>query len=329
VALVFCAVARASGTSTGVLVALGLGLGTNLWPLASRTLWQLETVSFGLALALDAWLRPAEDLRTRRLLAGGAGLALAGSARSQVVPMVVVLLAGLVVRIGFRRAVPALAVVAGAGAVLMGLNWYWFGTPLGATPLLQEQNLAVHGVTGTLNARPWAAAAGLLVSPNRGLLIFSPVVVIALAGIPLVWRQASPHGERWWAAAAVLQFLCYSCYSMWWGGHTYGPRYLVDLLVPLAPPAAAGVVWAGARRWRTVCAAGALAISIVVAGTGAFCYPHDEWNSDPEIDVNHGRLWDWHDLQIVRCWQRGPSPQNFSLFDRAAVRQSTPAGSRQ
>ena len=73
-----------------------------------------------------------------------------------------------------------------------------------------------------------------------------------------------------------------------------------------------------ARSWTRRVAAGLLAWSIAVAATGAFVYPHDVWNSDPEVDVHHERLWDWSDLQIVRAWKAGPSPQNFELFSRAA-----------
>jgi hypothetical protein len=38
------------------------------------------------------------------------------------------------------------------------------------------------------------------------------------------------------------------------------------------------------------------------------------------VDRNHARLWDWRDLQIVRAVRAGPSPRNFTLIDRAAVR---------
>jgi hypothetical protein len=43
---------------------------------------------------------------------------------------------------------------------------------------------------------------------------------------------------------------------------------------------------------------------------------------DPSnVDRNHHRLWSVADNQIRRCWHRGPSPQNFTLLDRAAVRR--------
>jgi hypothetical protein len=100
-----------------------------------------------------------------------------------------------------------------------------------------------------------------------------------------------------------------------------GPRYLLDVLpvaVPLATVAMSPPRFGPAAA---ACAAAALAWSIVVAGTGAFCYPNDRWNADPvDVDGNHARLWSVADNQIVRCWKRGLSPQNFSLVDRAAVR---------
>ncbi|MCR4374274.1 MAG: hypothetical protein NUW22_05440, partial [Acidobacteria bacterium] len=324
VALVFSALARTFGIQTAFLVALGLGLGTNLWPLASGTLWQLETVSIGLAIALYAWFRPRDELQVGWVVAGAMGVALAASARPQIGPMVVVLLAGLMAHVGLKRAASAVAVVAAAAAVLMAFQWWWFGDVLGATPMLQAQNLAVHGVTGTLNPRPWVGAAGLLVSPNRGLIVFSPVVLVAFIGMYLARREGPARGGRWWTWAAIVQFGAYSCYSMWWGGHTFGPRYLVDALIPLAPAAAMGVGWVAARRWRRMAALVALALSILVAGTGAYCFPHDRWNTDPDVDLNHERIWDWSDLQVVRCWRTGPSPANFSLFDWEAVRQSRP-----
>jgi len=324
VALVFAALARPFGIQAALLVALGLGLGTNLWPLASGTLWQLETVCVGLALALFAWLRPSDTLRTRWVIAGAIGVALAAAARPQTAPMAAVLLTGLVARIGLRRASSAVAVVAAAAAVLMAFQWWWFGDVLGATSALQAQNLEAHAVTGTLNPRPWIGAAGLLVSPNRGLVVFSPVVLVAIVGIGRMWRVPADHGERWWTAAALVEFAAYACYSMWWGGHTYGPRYMVDALIPLTPAAALGVKWVKVRQWRRIAASILLALSVVVAATGAFCYPHDQWNADPDVDVHHERLWDCRDLQIVRCWRKGPSPQNFNLFDRAAIRQVQP-----
>lgn len=323
VALVFAAAARRIRGRNAAILALGLGLGTNLWPLAGRSLWQLETVVFGFALALFAWWRTPQETLPRHVLLGAAGLALAGGARMETTPAIAVLLIGLAVRLGVRRALPAFLIVGGTAAVMMTAQRAWFGSVLGAKMILQTSGFDAHSVTSTISDEPWTGALGLLLSPSRGLIIFSPIVLVPLIGLPRVLRQRDHAGGHWWTAAAILQFVCYACYSMWWGGHTYGPRYLVDALVPLTPAATAGMTWVAARRWRQIAGAVALCWSVVVAATGAFYYPHDRWNTDPaDVDRYHERLWDWSDPQLLRCWQRGPSPQNFDLFDPAAITRS-------
>jgi hypothetical protein len=322
IALVYNAASRHTNRRTGLLVAVGLGLGTNLWPMASRSLWQIETVTFGLALALHALWRPPEQTTARHVWIGAAGLALAGCARLETAPAIAVILASLAVRLGIRRTLPAVFLIAAAAGTLMAAQWTWFGSVLGAKLILQETGLAAHGVSGTLSPEPWYGAMGLLVSPSRGALIFSPIVLVPLLALPAMWRRRLDGGDNWWSAAAILQYAGYACYSMWWGGHTYGPRYLLDAVIPLTPAAATGVAWVMARHWRQAVGGLALAWSILVAATGAFCYPHDRWNSEPgSVDIEHHRLWNWRDPQILRAWKRGLSPQNFALFDRAAVRQ--------
>jgi hypothetical protein len=117
-----------------------------------------------------------------------------------------------------------------------------------------------------------------------------------------------------------VQFIVYSSYAVWWGGYSYGPRYCLDLLPALVPAAAAGLARiAQARAPMRVLATLAFAWSIATSATGAFCYPHDAWNTDPlNVDQAHGRLWEVRDSQIIRCWRRGLSPQNFAMFSGEA-----------
>ena len=320
VVLVFLTVDRMTRRATAFWVALGLGLGTNYWGMVSRTLGQHESVAFGLAIAVFAWTRPSSELRARHRLWGGLGLAVASTARLQTVPIAIVLLAGLVRRIGGRAALLP-AVLVGAGVLaLAAVQQYWFGSPLGAVPRLESLHPAIHAVTGSVSRTPWIGAAGLLVSPSRGLLIYSPIVLIAFAG----WVARAPtfrdRGIGWLSAAAIVQFCVYASYSVWWGGHTFGPRYLLDVLVLLTPSAAIALDAVLRSRVRRVVCALALGWSIVVSGTGAFF--SDPWNTTPDdVDRHHERLWDWRDPQIVRAWHAGLSPQNFSLFDRASVRK--------
>jgi hypothetical protein len=323
VVLVFLALSGMVSMRAALYTALGLGLGTNYWALLSRTLWQHETVAFGIALALWAWLRPSASLTRRYAFIGGLGLALACTCRLQVLPLAGLLLLWLAVRAGVVSALMAGGIVTAALAALFVAQYRWFGDVLGGFAAMQrvEVTPAEHGVTSSFSSQPWVGALGLLVSPNRGLLIFSPVFALVFAGVRRSIREFPDLRLGWLPVASAALFVVYACYSVWWGGFTFGPRYMMDLLVPLTPAAACGVEAALARRWSRWLAGAALAWSVVVSATGAFMYPNDQWNATSEsVDTHHARLWDWRDPQIVRAWQRGPSPQNFDLFTRAAVR---------
>jgi hypothetical protein len=320
VVLAFLTARRRLARRRALLMAIGLGLGTGFWSTASQTLWQTETAVFGLALAVWAFVAPDERIGAPRSIAIGIGLGLAAAARPQLVPAITLLLAGTWMRSARRHAAVATVIVAAILAALCAANVRWFSHPLGALPLLQEVNSRLHG-TGESFRIGVEGLAGLLVSPNRGLFIFSPVALVAAAGLRESFAGGARSPQRWCLLALVAQVSFYASYSVWWGGHTYGPRYLLDVL-PLAVPLAA--VWmtsARPGRLARVAATVALAWSTAVSATGAFCYPNDRWNVDPaDVDRNHSRLWDFSDNQIRRCWTRGLSPQNFSLIDRAAVR---------
>jgi hypothetical protein len=316
VALGFVTIRKWLSAAGAWFLAVGWGLGTGLWSTASQTLWQTETAVLGFAIAVAALV--ADDVRSRAGIALGLGLALAGTARPQLAFAVGVLLVGAAFTKGRRFALPAFVIVGAAAATLAVLNWRWFGQPAGALPLLVETNAALHHTGAAFTLQP-EGFAGLLISPNRGLLIYSPIVLVAALGI----RPARAAGWRspltWCLTATVVQYLVYGSYAVWWGGHTYGPRYLTDLLPFLLPVAAAGLAAVQLRPVARAALASALSWSVLVAGTGAFVYPNDVWNLDPaNVDRYHRRLWSVRDNQIFRCWERGPSPQNFSLFTRAA-----------
>jgi hypothetical protein len=300
------------------LVAAALGLGTGYWSTVSQTLWQHETAIFGLALAVLAF--SARDPGAAGLVVVGAGLAVAGMSRPQLAPAVLAILAGCVVRAGWRRALPALAIAGAGAAVLLGLNLYWFGNPLGAMPILEALHPRVHATEGTF--RPSLSGfAGLWISPSRGLLIFSPVAAAAALGAREAVRGGWHSPVRWCAAAALAQYVLYASYAVWWGGHTFGPRYMLDVLPLLVPLAAAGLAAHRPGRAAAAVAAALAAWSVAVAALGAFVFPHERWNLLPrDVDRHHERLWDWSDSQIARAWQSEPSPQNGSLFEPGAIR---------
>jgi hypothetical protein len=314
VALAFVTARRELSRTRALLLALALGLGTGYWSTISQTLWQHETAVFGLALGVFGLALARERQSVATLAIIGIGLGIAGASRPQLSPAIAVVLAGVFAAVPPRRAWIPAAIAAAFAASLVASNLRWFGNPLGAAALLEALHPTIHATERTFDPSV-AGFAGLLVSPSRGLLVYSPIVLITLAGIRALIAGGWQSATRWCALAAAAQYAFYGCYSVWWAGHTYGPRYMLDVLPLLVPLATAGLARLQPRRPATVLAIVALTWSILVAGTGAFVFPHERWNTDPsDVDRHHERLWDWNDPQILRCWQRGWSPQNFDLF---------------
>ena len=328
VALAFLLARLELSRRRAVAVALAFGAGTGLWSTASQTVWQHEIAIFGLTLAVlcaglvDRRLSLGEQPTGRVALLGvlaGLGLGIAGGSRLQLIAALGVLLAGAFVRGGWRLGMP---VGLGSAAILVPVciaNIRWFGDPLGAAPMLEDLHEAVHATTGTFSLSA-GGFTGLLFSPNRGLLVFSPIVAVAALGLKALLRVRLQSPLVICTIAAWAQFTLYASYVVWWGGHTYGPRYMLDVLPLLLPLAIAGAAAVRGRVLSTIAAA-AFVWSVAVAAIGAFNHPEGRWNNDPyDVDRYHDRLWEWEDLQIVRAWHAGPSPQNFALFSRAAFR---------
>ena len=321
VALAFLTARHVASRARASLVAVAAGAGTGLWSTASQTLWQHETAIFGTMLAVYALCAP--ELRMRHAVAVGIGLGLAAGSRMQLGAAVVVLVLAMSVLAGWKYALIAAGVAALIVVPVATSNLRWFGSLLGAAPMLEALHPTIHGTSGSFKLQT-DGFTGLLLSPSRGLLIFSPVVAFVAAGVPAALRERWRSPALWCLAAASVQFVVYGSYTVWWDGHTYGPRYMLDL-IPLLIPAAALAAVRVRTRPAMALAVLALAWSIGTSALGAFSHPHGAWNVDPtDIDRDHDRLWSWSDNQIARAWHMGMSPQNFTLFTRDAVRVPRP-----
>jgi hypothetical protein len=107
---------------------------------------------------------------------------------------------------------------------------------------------------------------GLLFSPGKGLVFYSPLVVLGALGLAKLWRV-----DRWLAASlstflAVLTFV--SAASGFWGDEVWGPRFLVaaawTMLVPIA--------WWGntAVRKRVLAGLAVAAFAVQVIGVSTY-----------------------------------------------------------
>jgi hypothetical protein len=141
-------------------------------------------------------------------------------------------------------------------------------------------------------------------SPSRGLLVFTPVFVIAIAGMVTGCRR------RWCGALSpyliAIAILHTMVIAVIWPGHCYGPRYFADLTHLLMFFLLPALVW-----WQSSAAPvrGALAmVFLMLAGWGVFVHVHgatsiaaNQWSALPvNVDEARGRVWDWRDPQFLR-----------------------------
>jgi hypothetical protein len=191
------------------------------------------------------------------------------------------------------------------GLALVAYNFWFFGTILGGQARLEEYHTVLHGVSGTWSTNLVDGALGTLFSPNRGLLVFSPWIAVAIAtlAVPAVMRRLAAHSLIAVLLASLVPYLLIlSKYSVWWGGQCFGPRYWTDVVPFLAILFAFGLDWMLPRsRVMVLLSAMTIVFSIAVQVIGAFCFP-STWSAQPRpVDLHHERLWDWRDTELSRC----------------------------
>lgn len=281
---VFLAALRFTGKRRALLVALAYGLGTCVWSVSSQSLWQHGPNEFFLALGTYFLTR----IATSRRCAAWCGLAYAAAVVCRPTSAIVVAAVGVYLLIADRKAL-LLYVLAGLPiAVLLGsYNAYYLGSPFSFGQAATAAGVAQFktGSAELWQTPLWRGALGLMVSPSRGLLVYSPFMAFAIWGLWLTWRQRRYAPLRPLTVAVVaLLGLAFKWFD-WWGGWCFGYRPIVDtmpllalLLVPALDPI-------GRRRWLKGAFAALLAWSALVQVTGAFAYNVTGWNERVEYEL--------------------------------------------
>jgi hypothetical protein len=285
--LVFLTLDRLVSRNWAIALTLVYGLGTSAWSISSQALWPHALAALSLSVLCWVFLTPGRGPLSFALAGLAAALAVANRP-----PMIVfaALAAFLIWRGNRARFVVFAAAPVLGGAALLAYNLSVFRAAAGGYQQLNQfSSTVVEGI------------AGLLVSPNRGLLIYTPVMIFAFSGALRVWRERAPEWMRLLVVGLGLHVLIYGAFSEWWAGYTFGPRYFCDVLPGLTLLLAYGLVpfW---RRpaWRAI-AAVLIAYGVAVQAVGVY-FDDDDWNRTPvPLEQEPRRVWDWSDLQIARA----------------------------
>lgn len=148
---------------------------------------------------------------------------------------------------------------------------------------------------------------GILFSPSRGLLVFTPVVVFAISGFVLSLREPEQRPLHIAFGGIVVGITStIAAWPEWWGGACFGPRLMTDIVPFLVYFVTFNFhLPAGASRHASVCLSVSVAIfaavGVLIHAQGALRTAPILWNVIPnDIELNRSRLWDWKDPQFLR-----------------------------
>jgi len=157
---------------------------------------------------------------------------------------------------------------------------------------------------------------GLLFSPGKGLFVFSPLLLLGLAGLPALWSR---HRTAVWAGVFALIGYTggYTQYGVWHGGLCWGPRHLVPI-VPLLLVPLSEVLRARKRAWRVATFIFiALSISIqFVTVTVDYTRQNGRESDQLMFDFNRSpvieqfRLWRLANLDLL-WWHTSPAGRQY------------------
>ena len=159
-------------------------------------------------------------------------------------------------------------------AALAGYQAYYHGSPLSVGRFAVDRQIAVQktGSADLWGTPLWEGMAGLLISPSRGLLVFSPFLLFALLGLIYAWKDERFESLRPLTVAFVALVIVASKWFDWWGGWCFGYRPLVDTMPLLAIMLVPAIDRVASRKIYGSVFALLLAWSIAVQFVGAFAF---------------------------------------------------------
>jgi hypothetical protein len=255
-------------------------LGTSLYSVASQASWQHGPTTFWLTLALYLLTDFTKELGVKRGLFVGLALGMAVLTRP---PAAFFLAATGGAFLCQRRWRGALGLALGAAPLLAAycaFNFHYFGDPFRGGYARDNWEMPTP---------LWLGAGGLLVAPSRGVLVYSPALLLLPWGLRRLfakdeWSRADNRLMLLsWLGASAATLLLFAKWYDWRGGWCYGPRFLCETM-PVCCLLFAYAYAGLSVRWLRGVAAALVALSVYVHAVGIFghaaetdwCLRHDK-----------------------------------------------------
>ena len=293
-----------------LLATLIFAFATNTWMTSSQGLWQHGISNLAIVSTIFCLLKanhaPDKEQKRWLLLAGLLSGLLPGIRPTTTLYTMAAILYSV-----FIYRFKAVFLLCGLITAIPSLLWnlYYFDNLTGGYSALLSTSPYIFSLNHFINA-----SLGTLISPSRGLLIFSPIVLYGFVGAYQVVKLRAHRDEKLIGSmtiAGLLLLLSYFFYRIWWGGHSYGPRFMTDL-IPIfgylisyfLASSKIGVLWKFKKflNVKLLVFITLLSFSTFTQFVGAFgTNPGLMWNPIPlDVGIAHQRLWALQDNQIER-----------------------------
>jgi hypothetical protein len=309
--LLYLLLRRRAKAPVALLLTLAYAFGTTTWVISGEALWQH---GIGELLVIGALLFLAAPCTVPRTLAAGLLLGLVAGNR----PPDVILAAALgtygLLWAGRRRAVLLSAAAALPVVLVLLYNLRVAGNVAGGYGLMGKPSFFDHDLL--------TGVGGLLVSPTRGLLVFSPFLLF----LAPAWRYLPRTREERrltlaMTAGVAVQILLYAK-GDWRGGFSWGPRYMTDLLpllIWMLVPVVATLRGAGRSTFLI-----AVAVAVSIEAIGAFSYSGSVdlpiYAADQPGQRHDMRAaWQWRNAPFIASLKQGFAPAELTVLVRGSL----------
>lgn len=151
---------------------------------------------------------------------------------------------------------------------------------------------------------------GLLISPNKGLFVYSPILILSIVGyLKICTTIKNQHIEKTlklFGLAIILELFLFSFFYDFGGGYSYGPRFLTDILPVLVIFCAiffesltCTQMSLVKKRFVNIAIIVLVVISIIIQIIGVFYFPY------LDVETQFPQPWDVNDSLIIRSYNDG------------------------
>jgi hypothetical protein len=279
------------------LIALVYAFGTSSFSESSQSLGQHGSSQLFLALTIYCLVRGRDEPR----FAAYGGCVLASAIVARPLNLLLALPIGpYILHRGRDQLIAFILAMLPPLALVMVYNDYYFGSPLttGIASASVSPSSFVTTFSVGFSTPLLEGLLGILVSPGRGLLIYSPILLFSFVGIAMVWRHADQILLKYLSLGPFLFIMLVAKWKMWWGGFTYGPRLLADLTPILCLYLYAPLELSQGKAFLRYTFVGLAILSVGLHALGFFS--DGSWNVNPtSVDRHPERLWSWIDSPPV------------------------------